>query len=171
MTMTGNDFSFGSVLQTFRNRRQFTQQQLAETIGVARRTLGRWERGDSLPASKALVLELARSLKLDEQETRQLLEASLTACSPYWPVPLPRNPYFTGCEEILETLHRQLGVGQAVALTQSLALHDLGGVGKTQIALEYAGPLRASGPALSTRALHSGTAAWPGPSWSWANSL
>ncbi len=138
MIMTGNDFSFGSLLRTFRNRRQFTQQQLAETIGVTRRTLGRWERGDSLPASKALVLELARSLKLDEQETRQLLEASLTACSPYWSVPLPRNPYFTGREEILETLHRQLGVGQAVALTQSLALHGLGGIGKTQIALEYA---------------------------------
>jgi tetratricopeptide (TPR) repeat protein/DNA-binding XRE family transcriptional regulator len=138
MTMTGNNFSFGSLLQTFRNRRQFTQQQLAETIGVTRRTLGRWERGDSLPASKALVLELARCLKLDEQETRPLLEASLTACSPYWLVPLPRNPYFTGREEILETLHRQLGVGQAVALTQSLALHGLGGIGKTQIALEYA---------------------------------
>lgn len=44
-----------------------------------RRTLIRWEQGEMLPDSKAMVLELARSLKLDDQETRQLLEASLTA--------------------------------------------------------------------------------------------
>ncbi|MBV9231665.1 MAG: tetratricopeptide repeat protein, partial [Chloroflexi bacterium] len=98
----------------------------------------RWEQGEVLPESKALVLELARHLKLDEQETRQLLEASLTALAPHWSVPLPRNPYFTGREEILEALHTQLGIDRAVALTQSSALHGLGGMGKTQIALEYA---------------------------------
>src|SRR5579885_3365072 len=130
--------SFGALLQALRKQRNLTQQVVADALGIHRRTLGRWERGDYLPESKTMVLELARCLKLDEQEARQLLEASLTACSPYWSVPLPRNPYFTGREEILETLHRQLGVGQAVALTQSLALHGLGGVGKTQIALEYA---------------------------------
>jgi hypothetical protein len=59
------------------------------------------------------------------------------ALSPCWFVPFPRNPFFTGREEILEALHTQLGVGQAVALTQSSALHGLGGVGRTQIALEY----------------------------------
>ncbi len=84
------------------------------------------------------MLELARHLRLDEQETRHLLEASLTALAPHFLVPLPRNPFFTGREEILEALHTQLGVDQAVALTQSSALHGLGGVGKTQIALEYA---------------------------------
>jgi len=84
------------------------------------------------------VLELARPLHLNDEETRQLLEASLTALSPYWLVPLPRNPFFTGREEILEALHAQIGINQAVALTQSSALHGLGGVGKTQIALEYA---------------------------------
>ena len=85
-----------------------------------------------------MVLELARLLKLGEPETRQLLEASLTARVPYWLVPLPRNPYFTGREETLQALHTQLGVDQAIALTQSSALHGLGGIGKTQIALEYA---------------------------------
>jgi tetratricopeptide (TPR) repeat protein len=132
------DFSFGALLKAFRTRQHLKQQQLAQAIGVHRRTLVRWEQGDYLPESKAMVLELARCLKLDGQETRQLLEASLTALSPYWFVPLPRNPYFTGREEILKSLHTQLGVDQAVALTQSSALHGLGGVGKTQIALEYA---------------------------------
>jgi len=56
----------------------------------------------------------------------------------YWLVPYPRNPFFAGREEILEALHTQLGVDHTVVLTQSSALHGLCGVGKTQIALEYA---------------------------------
>ncbi|HEU5376344.1 MAG TPA: FxSxx-COOH system tetratricopeptide repeat protein, partial [Ktedonobacteraceae bacterium] len=130
--------SFGFLLKAFRKRRRLTQQEVAESLGIHRRTLGRWEQGDYLPESKSLVLELARCLKLDDQEIRRLLEASLTALTPYWLAPLPRNPFFTGREEILEALHAQLGIDQAVALTQSAALHGLGGVGKTQIALEYA---------------------------------
>ena len=138
MTTNSNELpSFGALLKTFRKRGRFTQQQLAEAIGMQRHAIGRWEQGEVLPASKTMVLELARHLHLDEPETRRLLEASLTALSPYWHVPFPRNPFFTGREEVLETLHAHLGVDHIVALTQSYALHGLGGVGKTQIALEY----------------------------------
>src|SRR6266852_9219511 len=129
--------SFGELLKTYRKRKRLTQKQLAQQLGVHANTISSWELGTYLPDTRGLVLELARHLALDEQETRQLLEASLTALSPHWLLPLPRNPYFTGREEILEALHTQLGVNQAVALTQSSALHGLGGVGKTQIALEY----------------------------------
>lgn len=136
--MTHGTFaSFGAVLKGFRTRRKLTQQTLAEKLGVRRNTIGSWERGDFLPQSKGVVLELARHLHLDDEEIRQLLEASLIL-APYWLVPLRRNPYFTGREEILETIHMQLGFDQTVALTQSSALHGLGGIGKTQIALEYA---------------------------------
>jgi tetratricopeptide (TPR) repeat protein/transcriptional regulator with XRE-family HTH domain len=139
MTLTPGDLpSFGALLKVLRKRRHLTQQHLAETLGMHRNAVGRWEQGDVLPASKTIVLELARQLHLDQPETRALLEASLTALSPHWSVPLPRNPYFTGREEVLESLHLQLGRTQAVALTQSSALCGLGGVGKTQIALEYA---------------------------------
>jgi tetratricopeptide (TPR) repeat protein len=129
---------FGALLKSFRKRRRLTQQQLAEAIGVHRSAIIRWEQGDFLPESKAMILELARHLSLNEQETRHLLEASLTALAPHWSVPLPHNPFFTGREEILEVLHTQLSDNQVIALTQSSALHGLGGVGKTQIALEYA---------------------------------
>jgi tetratricopeptide (TPR) repeat protein/transcriptional regulator with XRE-family HTH domain len=138
-TMIQNDLlSFGALLKSFRTRRHFTQQQLAVALGMHRHAVGRWEQGDFLPASKAIVLEAAKQLHLSEQETRQLLETSLIAHAPHWLLPLPRNPFFTGREEILETLHVHLGVEQAMALTQSYALYGLGGVGKTQIALEYA---------------------------------
>src|SRR5581483_3761476 len=139
MISTDRDFpSFGILIKSFRTRRHLTQQQLAEAMGLHRHAVGRWEQGSFLPRSKETILELATVLHLDDQETRSLLEASLTALSPYWYVPLPRNPYFTGREEILEALHTQLGADQAAVLTQSSALHGLGGVGKTQIALEYA---------------------------------
>jgi transcriptional regulator with XRE-family HTH domain len=140
MTLTlGNDHpSFGTLLKGYRKRRRLTQQQLADALEMHRNAVGRWEQGDFLPASKTIVRELARQLRLDEVETRALLEASLTALSPHWSVPWPRNAYFTGREPILEALRLQLGRTKSVALTQSSALSGLGGVGKTQIALEYA---------------------------------
>ena len=139
LTLTPSDLpSFGALLKAFRKRRRLTQQHLADALGMHRNAVGRWEQGDFLPASKTIVIEVARQLHLDSQETRRLLEASLTALSPHWSVPLSRNPFFTGRDEILESLHLQLGRTQAVALTQSSALSGLGGIGKTQIALEYA---------------------------------
>lgn len=129
--------SFGTLLKTYRKRKRLTQQQLAQRIGVHANTVSSWELGTYLPATHGMVLELARHLTLDESETRRFLEASLTALSPYWHVPLARNPFFTGREELLQTLHARLDTDQVVALTQSYALHGLGGVGKTQLALEY----------------------------------
>jgi len=87
--------SFGELLKTFRKRKRLTQKQLAQQLGVHANTISSWELGTYLPATRGLVLELARHLALDEQETRQLLEASLTALSPHWQVPFQRNPLFT----------------------------------------------------------------------------
>jgi tetratricopeptide (TPR) repeat protein len=56
------------------------------------------------------------------------------ALPPIWNVPHLRNPHFTGRTELLETLHRTLTEGPT-ALT---ALSGMGGIGKTQMALEYA---------------------------------
>lgn len=128
---------FGEMLKTFRLRRHLTQQQLADQLGAHRNTIANWERGDFLPNHKSLVLELSRLLHLDAAETDRFLEASFTAPSPHWGIPFARNQCFTGREEILEELHTHLYADQATALIRSCALSGLGGVGKTQIALEY----------------------------------
>jgi len=55
-----------------------------------------------------------------------------------WHVPFPRNPLFTGRQDILNRLHETLLGNKTAALTQPQAISGLGGIGKTQTALEYA---------------------------------
>ena len=55
-----------------------------------------------------------------------------------WNVPHPYNRFFTGRKELLSRLQKQLRKGQKAALSQPQAISGLGGIGKTQIAVEYA---------------------------------
>ena len=52
-------------------------------------------------------------------------------------VPYARNPYFTGRDTILHNLHEELNKDSVTALTQGHAISGLGGIGKTQTAVEY----------------------------------
>jgi tetratricopeptide (TPR) repeat protein len=63
--------------------------------------------------------------------------ASAVRTAAIWNVPLSRNEYFTGREELLAALDKKLKSNSGpAAVTQAIA--GLGGVGKTQLALEYA---------------------------------
>ena len=53
-------------------------------------------------------------------------------------VPLQQNPFFTGRENYIESLHETLKSNGATALSQTQAISGLGGIGKTQTAVEYA---------------------------------
>lgn len=130
--------TFSDLLKMYRKQKRITQRQLASKLDVHYNTIWAWEQGDHLPETRGMVLEVAKHLRLNDLERRHLLEASLMSLSTYWHIPYPRNRFFTGREEILTRLHDMLGQEKAVKQAQSLALSGLGGMGKTQIALEYA---------------------------------
>lgn len=50
----------------------------------------------------------------------------------------PRNPHFTGRDETIERLRASLTGGHATAVTQKATVHGLGGIGKSELASEYA---------------------------------
>ena len=52
-------------------------------------------------------------------------------------VPYERNPFFTGREELLEKIRQKMHDDQLKGYKHRIALYGLGGVGKTQISLEY----------------------------------
>ncbi|MDQ2715766.1 MAG: tetratricopeptide repeat protein, partial [Chloroflexota bacterium] len=60
-----------------------------------------------------------------------------------WNIPYPQNPFFTGRDATLKQVHSALRAGKATAVTQPQAFSGLGGIGKTQLAVEYAYRYRA----------------------------
>ncbi|MGR7026194.1 FxSxx-COOH system tetratricopeptide repeat protein [Geodermatophilus sp. URMC 62] len=102
---------------------------------------------DALAAGQQLRTVLAEELGLDPGSQLRQLETAILAQDPaldpppagrlpqLWNAPA-RNPWFTGRAGLLEQLHRRLSSGEGTLVVQ--ALHGLGGVGKTQLAIEYA---------------------------------
>ena len=100
------------------------------------------------PFSERNVVDLAR--REQEAATEELLRALGNppklidqpeprfprTIPPVWHVPA-RNASFIGRNEILEKLHDQL-IGSSTPVALPIALHGFGGVGKTQVAREYA---------------------------------
>src|SRR5215471_11970106 len=52
-------------------------------------------------------------------------------------VPYERNPFFTGREELFREIRHKMDDNQLKGYKHRIALYGLGGVGKTQITLEY----------------------------------
>ncbi|WP_327237292.1 FxSxx-COOH system tetratricopeptide repeat protein [Streptomyces sp. NBC_01317] len=89
---------------------------------------------DEVHATTALLRALERPVQLTDA----------VAPGPRFPGTVPkiwnapaRNPGFTGRSLVLERMRDQLGGGMAVVLPQPQTLYGLGGIGKTQVALEY----------------------------------
>src|SRR5437762_14313456 len=55
----------------------------------------------------------------------------------FFMVPYQRNPHFTGHDELLDQLWTKLVNERPNQCNHRVALYGLGGVGKTQVALEY----------------------------------
>jgi len=126
-------------------------ERLCQLFGKSVRELGLSQfegerQEEQSPAQVALLEQRSspRSLPTTGPETEQTASADQhdrvhPASAPKaWTLPALRNPFFLGREAVLAQLRRQLQGGQAMALCQPQAISGLGGVGKTQVALEYA---------------------------------
>src|SRR6266511_2974088 len=147
---------------------ELISQRLATDNQPTPQTVGNWERGFSRPSQKdrdmlmALVAVLAACRGLSRPtEADQLLslggyaalsEAERVACfgespdaalslapatpAPPFTVPYPPNPLFVGRDADLEHLYDLLRPDASVALVPAVA--GTGGIGKTQLAIEFA---------------------------------
>jgi len=131
--------AFGEALASFRTRIGLSQQKVANRLGMSRRAIAAWEGGENLPKTKGVVLQLARLLKLNDEEMTMLLKtAGIDPSLAIWNIPFPRNPFFTARDQELEQLHAQLHQRQTAVVGQTQSISGLGGIGKTQLAVEYA---------------------------------
>ncbi len=75
----------------------------------------------------------------DQSTAAQTEEPQFPGALPaVWNIPFRRNPHFTGRDDLIVEIEQALAAGEAAALTQPQAITGLGGVGKTQLAVEYA---------------------------------
>lgn len=135
-------------LRAQREQRHWTQTELARMLGTTYLSVCRWENGTTSPSLyyRKQLCELFGMNPQDlglvpsspDEETQDKSLTSSPADVVVWNIPYRRNPFFTGREEILARLHTLLGSGRAATLSQAYAMSGLGGIGKTQTAVEYA---------------------------------
>ncbi len=160
-------------LRDARQAHRWSQQEVADRVGTTSNTVSRWELGQTTPGPYfrarlcALFGASAQELGLIEYVSPPLNaseEAHEEPASTHvssttgdelvlWTVPSLRNPHFTGRDGLLERLTQHLSPAgtekptttRRAALTQRQAIKGLGGLGKTQIAVEYAYRAREQG--------------------------
>lgn len=120
--------SFGQKLQQERKIHRWTQEQLAEHIGASVPSVNRWEHDKTVPRTDML-----------EELTRVFgRPPGRWGTNRWWNVPYPRNLYFTGREQVLQRLQKALVSGKSGDSCKIRAISGLGGIGKTQTAIEFA---------------------------------
>src|SRR5258707_6360762 len=142
------------VLIQARVRQGWAQADLAEHMGVATKTVARWESGSSIP-QPGLRAKLGALLQIDPEELWPLNASRSVPSGPsaqvdvlhseeirqplasptVWNIPYARNPFFTGREDVLAQLHARFHLSQSQALSQPQAMSGVGGGGKTQLAV------------------------------------
>ncbi len=153
--------NLNNALRQHRIQRNWRQQDIADQLETTVTTIQRWERGSHQPSAyyrvklcslfglSAQELGLVEAIPSPSESTVPETEQPSVVLSKeiaLWTVPYARNPHFTGRDDLLTLLElrfipsevSQSGIIRQAALTQAQAIKGLGGIGKTQIAVEYA---------------------------------
>jgi tetratricopeptide (TPR) repeat protein/transcriptional regulator with XRE-family HTH domain len=164
----GNTRTPNKKLQHQRELNGWSQAYVAKQVGTTVKIVSRWECGDCkpLPYYRAKLCKLYGTNAQDlgfvepedlsvpdivspptlspsaEQKGNEDGQRGTQAAPLFWNIPHQRNPFFTGREALLQHLHEMLTMDSAIALAHPQrspqAISGLGGIGKTQTAVEYA---------------------------------
>ncbi len=161
----GGRAAFGTLLRHFRVRADLSQEALANLARMSAESISALERGARRSPYRETVRLLADALSLNAADRARLeaaaarpqrprahrdvpsgvpvdpKDANAGAIAPPWSVPdAMRTPYFVGRDRLPSQLRAQLLEFHRAALS------GLGGVGKTQAAIQYAARHRADYP-------------------------
>ncbi len=90
------------------------------------------EHPEEIPATNVVEHRFGKKKNLSHK-----LDKDVGSNSIHWNLPHLQNPYFTGQTDILNEIQKTLKFNHTAALTQPLAICGLGGIGKTQTAVEF----------------------------------
>jgi len=129
----------GEALRRLCTAKRMPIASLARKLGVSRNTASDYVNGNRAP-DRARLKSIMDALECTRAEKRFLLEAyvGFRIVPTSHNMPPMRTRCFTGREDLLERLDHQLTLQSPVALTQPVSVTGLGGIGKTEMALEYA---------------------------------
>ncbi|MFL5656929.1 MAG: FxSxx-COOH system tetratricopeptide repeat protein [Ktedonobacteraceae bacterium] len=132
--------TLGERLRRERKNLNWSQDQLAREIGTSALSINRWEHDKTIPRPyyrkqlcRVFNISAEALFNLQDDEEGEKLELPSI-----WSVPHLRNLYFTDREHVLAYLHDTLTARKTTSMAQTCAINGLGGIGKTQTAVEYA---------------------------------
>ena len=151
---------FAKRLKREREQHAWSQEQVAEMIGTTAPNVSRWERGVTFPGlhfrqklcelfgksagELGLMPDNSNDTRHGSSPDQQFAFSAQEVPARVWHMPHSRNLFFTGREDLLLQIRAAItSQSQPVAVSQPQAISGLGGVGKTQLAIEYAYRYRA----------------------------